>query len=424
MPREFKDYYAILGVAETATDDEIKRAYRKIAMDNHPDRTKGNAEAELKFKDAAEAYEHLSDAEKKAQHDSHRQSFSSGFPFGDIFNARWNGGRAPLNGQHIEVKLEVTFIDLFRETIRTFKTHREDHCLKCGGTGMKAGGNKVTCKTCKGSGYLGIHYAANNFKTHGSQLCPDCQGEKERPDDESQCDLCLGKGSLYGEVELSVKIPLGMPLNSRRLVLFREGNVGKYGGDRGNVFIILTCVDRRFERFPNKQEDLLHRVEVPFWKMVLGGSVVVQHPQMPITISIPAGCPSGHVERVNGAGLPVFGRIAAMGDLFVALSVKVPKVLSSEEMALIVKLKEIDNDVQENHDGSRRIESSQPVEAQKEEKDSDQNGVETRQETNHQEDHEKENSCHGEGSSSSCGSSNSKGKAVDSTASDVLPQGL
>ena len=353
-----QNYYITLDLDKDATEEQIKTAYRKLVKTYHPDAHKNDPSKVEKFKEIQEAYEVLGDSDRRARYDQVQSGSPAISNFGDIFSSWWQAGTTatmvpmalmPQQGYPIEITIEVPIVDLFKEHITQINLTRVDNCPACSGNGTKSGMRKNVCTKCNGTG----HVHTKETMMHGSYRmmfggCPECGGQGIKNNLSDVCEMCKGIGTAQNKVELPLKIPAGMPNVSKRLVLFGQGNVGRYGGNRGDVYVVLKHPSNSlFSRYENKPEDLLYKAEIPYWKAVLGGTIEIPHPQFPITLKVPTKCQCNHVECVRGAGLPVFGRHSDMGDLHVSFSVA---VLSSSqaELELIMKLKELNNDDKEN----------------------------------------------------------------------------
>lgn len=348
---EKRDYYEVLGVPKTASADEIKSAYRKLAMKYHPDRNPGDKAAEEKFKEAAEAYDVLHDPQKRQTYDQfgHAGMNSQGFggfggggmsmddifsAFGDLFGGRgggfedfFGGGRSrrdangPEAGEDLTVTLDLDFDEAVFGSKRTIKMNIPGECDACGGTGAAAGSKRVTCKTCGGRG--AILGGGGIFRIR--QTCPACHGEGsiiEKP-----CRKCGGSGHVSVPRSISLTIPAGVDDGSR-LRLPGKGAAGVRGGPNGNLYVLLRVRDS--DLFVRDGLDLA--VDVPVSPVVaaLGGEVDVPTPHGAARLKIPAGTQNGKVFRLGGKGVPSM-RGSGVGDMHARIVFEVPQNLSRKQ---------------------------------------------------------------------------------------------
>jgi len=336
-----RDYYEVLGVNRGVEAAELKRAYRKLAMELHPDRNPGDKEAEAKFKEASEAYQVLSDPEKRARYDRFGHAgpaggFGGGFHdvgdifsafgdiFGDIFGGRMGGGaRGPARGSDIEVRLTLTLAEAFSGVAKDVRVQRRAACGTCGGTGAAAGTSPETCQHCGGRGQV-MH--SQGFLMI-STTCPVCRGEGRvvrRP-----CTNCDGSGLERQEETLQVSVPAGVEDGST-LRLVGRGEAAPQGGRAGNLYVILRVqADERFER---DGADLHTEIAVSFPQLALGDTIGVPTPDGDGEIEIPPGTQPGETLGLRGRGMPrIDGR--GRGDVVAHLKLVVPSSLSAEEEA-------------------------------------------------------------------------------------------
>jgi len=331
----------VLGVERGVDGAELKRAYRKLAMELHPDRNPGNHEAEAKFKEASEAYQVLSDPEKRARYDRFGHAgagagFGGGFHdvgdifsafsdiFGDIFGGRMGGGqRAPARGSDIEVRLNLTLAEAFSGVAKDVRVLRRAPCGKCGGTGAAAGSSPETCQHCGGRGQV-MH--SQGFLMI-STTCPVCRGEGRVV--RKPCSNCEGSGLEQQEETLQVTIPAGVEDGST-LRLVGRGEAAPQGGRAGNLYVILRVqADERFER---DGPDLHTEVAVSFPQLALGDTVPVPTLDGDGEIEVPAGTQPGETLALRGRGMPrIDGR--GRGDIVAHLKLVVPSSMSPEEEA-------------------------------------------------------------------------------------------
>jgi len=340
---ERRDYYEVLGVERSVDGAELKRAYRKMAMELHPDRNPGDAASEAKFKEASEAYQVLSDPEKRARYDRFGHAgptggFGGGFHdvgdifsafsdiFGDIFGGRMGGpggARGPGRGSDIEVRLTLTLAESFSGVTKDLKLQRRAPCGTCGGTGAAAGTSPETCQHCGGRGQV-MH--SQGFLMI-STTCPVCRGEGRVV--RKPCGNCDGSGLEQQEDTLQVTIPAGVEDGST-LRLMGRGEAGPQGGRAGNLYVILRVqADERFER---DGADLHTEVSVSFPQLALGDTIGVPTPDGDGEIEIPPGTQPGETLALRGRGMPrLDGR--GRGDVVAHVKLVVPSSLSAEEEA-------------------------------------------------------------------------------------------
>ena len=359
-----RDYYEILGVSKTSTADEIKKAYRKVAMQFHPDRNPGDKAAEEKFKEAAEAYEVLSDADKKANYDRYgHQAFGpgmgggSGFhasnmedifsQFGDIFGddvfgsffggggRRGGGGGRRTTGQrgsNLRIKVKLTYEEIAKGVTKTVKVKKHVACSTCGGSGAKDKGSVQTCGTCGGSGQ--VRRVQNTFlgQMQTVTTCPACNGEGTTVT--AKCTACKGEGRVYGEETISIEIPAGVQ-EGMQLSMGGKGNAGERGGMPGDL--IIQIEEEQHAELQRDGLNVAYDLHLSFPDATFGTSVEVPTIDGRAKIKIPAGTQSGKIFRLKGKGFPEvqgYGR----GDQLVHVNVWTPQNLSNEEKEILEKL--------------------------------------------------------------------------------------
>ena len=367
---EKRDYYEVLGVAKTASADEIKSAYRKLAMKYHPDRNPGDKAAEEKFKEAAEAYDVLHDPEKRQRYDQlGHQAFQGGAGgygpggmnmddifsmFGDIFGGRgggfsggfggfeemFGGGRrqqrradpnGPRRGDDMTFRLEIDFDEAIFGSERELELTLPEQCSECGGTGAAAGSRRVTCKTCGGAGV--VIGGSGFFQVR--QTCPTCGGEGsvlEKP-----CRKCRGTGHVSAPRKIALKIPAGVDDGSR-LRLAGKGGGGLRGGENGDLYVQLSV--RESDIFEREGQYLGVDIPVSPVLAALGGTVSVPTPEGEAQLKIPAGTPNGKVFRLRGKGVPSL-RGGPAGDLDARIVFEVPTNLDRKQRAALEEFQKL-----------------------------------------------------------------------------------
>ncbi|MGD9765664.1 MAG: molecular chaperone DnaJ [Candidatus Binatia bacterium] len=339
-----RDYYTVLGVAQDATPEQIKKAYRKVALKFHPDRNPGDKAAEEHFKEAAEAYQILSDQEKRAQYDRFGHAafdqgagfggfdFSaSGFEdiFGDILGDFFGGQRRGRNrarrGDDLRYDLEIDFEEAVFGAEKTIRVPRLSTCRECRGSGSKDGAARETCGTCRGAGQL--RYQQGLFSI--AKTCSRCQGQGTVLRD--PCRTCGGAGTVRGQQTLSVRIPAGVDTGSR-LKLRGEGEAGQNGGPSGDLYVLLHV--REHPLFTREGNDVVCEVPIGFTQAALGADIEVPTPHGKESLTIPSGTQSGDVFRLKGKGVPDV-RGYSHGDALVRVVVETPRKLTTKQRELL-----------------------------------------------------------------------------------------
>ena len=358
---EKRDYYEVLGVARNANADEIKKAYRKAAIKYHPDKNPGDKEAEEKFKEAAEAYDVLSNQDKRARYDQFGHAGMSGAAgggfggggfggfsmedifsqFGDIFGGHFGGfgggsrGGARVScGSDIRVKVKLTLSEIANGTTKKLKINKTIACDKCGGTGAKDSSSYATCSTCNGSGY--VTRVENTFfgrmQTQG--VCPTCGGSGKVIT--AKCDKCGGEGVVRGEEVVEIKIPAGVG-EGMAVTVSGKGNAARQGGIAGDLLVMIE--EEHNPELIRDGNDLIHNLNLTVTTCILGGEVEVPTIDGRAKIKIPAGTHAGKVFRLRGKGLPDvngYGR----GDILIVVDITIPDTLNSKERELVEALSE------------------------------------------------------------------------------------
>ena len=347
-----RDYYETLGVERDASEDEIRQAYRKIALANHPDRKPGDADAEQRFKDAAEAYAALSDKEKRARYDQYGHAgvngggagfanaedifsaFADAFSGGGIFESFFGGGRrGARRGASLRVDLELTLEEVALGAQKTIEISRPERCDNCSGSGARPGTSPQTCATCGGHGQVVRTQSFLSIR----QTCPTCGGQGTVIAD--PCGKCKGQGLNARKVPINIKIPAGIEEGHVERIP-GQGEAGPGGAAPGDLVVVIHV--RPHEVFTRQQDDLLAQLTVRFRQAVLGDSIDV--PTITgetVSVKIPAGTQPGERLRIRHHGLPRadgYGR----GNLVIQVQVEVPKGLSAEQEEWLRQFDEAD----------------------------------------------------------------------------------
>ncbi len=368
-----EDYYELLGVSKTATAEELKKAYRKKAVQYHPDKNPGNKEAEETFKKVSHAYEVLSDAEKRAAYDRYGPAafegvgagaprgpggMGGGFhdPFdifrevfgqqggggGGIFDEMFGGGGGgsrdgSRDGADLRYDLEISLEDAARGVEKEIAFRKNVTCERCDGSGAEPGSRRVTCPTCRGAGQIRRSGGIITF----TQTCPTCGGAGTKV--EKPCTACRGEGRVPKNTKLTVRIPPGVDTGSR-LRSTGNGEAGQAGGQAGDLYIVLTV--KEHELFERHGEDLFCEVPIKFTLATLGGTVEVPTLFGKATLKIPAGTQSGTTFRLRGKGMPSL-RGGHQGDQLVRVHVEVPQALTPEQRKLLEDFARVSGDAAE-----------------------------------------------------------------------------
>ncbi len=344
-----KDYYEILGVSRDASEEEIKRAYRKLALQYHPDRNSGNKEAEEKFKEISEAYEVLSDPEKRRIYDMYGHQglegsgYSAGFSdieeifarfddiFEDFFGFRtFRRRERPRQGRSLRYDIEITLEEAFKGVEKEISFERIEPCPECDGVGGK---DRRPCPACRGTGQI----TRSHGFFHISTTCPKCNGEGyifSKP-----CPECRGNGYIKRKRKVKIKIPPGVDTGTH-LRIRGEGEPGEYGGPPGDLIIVIHVKEDDF--FERKGNHLYCEVPISFVQAILGDSIKV--PLIggdEVELEIPQGTQPGELLRIPGKGMPIFGS-NRRGDLFVKVDIRIPKHITKRQKELLEEFAKIE----------------------------------------------------------------------------------
>ncbi len=367
---EKRDYYEVLGVSKSSSADEIKKAYRKLALKYHPDRNPGDAEAEEKFKEAAEAYDVLSNPEKKQRYDQFGHAgmggaagggFGGGFggfsmddifsQFGDIFGGRFGGGfggfggfgdggsrgRRVAKGSNIRIKIKLTLEEIVHGVEKKIKIDKHVKCHECNGRGAASEADIKTCETCHGTGM--VTKVVNSFlgQMQTSAPCPTCGGEGKvisKP-----CSCCHGSGLEKKAEEISFKIPAGVT-EGMQLTVQGKGNAAKGDGVNGDLLVLIS--EEAHPELQRDGNDLIYSLFISVTDAILGCTAEIPSVDGKLRIKIEPGTQSGKILRLRGKGVPDVNGYGA-GDLLVYIQVWIPKKVDKEEKEMLEKIKESKN---------------------------------------------------------------------------------
>jgi molecular chaperone DnaJ len=341
-----QDFYEILGVSKSASADELKKAYRTLAMKHHPDRNPGDKSAEQKFKEVNEAYDILKDDQKRAAYDRFGHAafeqgggrgpsdfgFSGGFAhiFDEMFGEFMDGGRrgqaGPSRGSDLRYNLEISLEDSFRGKQTTVRVQTLVACEQCKGSGAEAGSKPIACPTCHGRGRARVQQGFFTIE----RTCPACQGAGRVID--NPCKACAGQGRTRHEKTLSVNIPPGVE-DGTRIRLAGEGEVGIRGASAGDLYIFITVAPHRI--FQRDGANIFCRVPIPITTAALGGAIEVPTVDgSRARVTVPPGTQSGHQFRLKSKGMTVL-RSPARGDMFIEATVETPVNLTKRQQELL-----------------------------------------------------------------------------------------
>ena len=349
------DYYEVLGVSRDAGDQELKSAYRKLAMKHHPDRNPGNHAAEEKFKQASEAYQVLCDPEKRAAYDRYGHAgvgaaggggfggpFAGGVDigdiFGDLFGEMFNTGPSSRGsrqqrGDDLRFDLAIDFEDAIFGAEKEVKIRRLETCSTCNGRGSASGRGPTVCSQCNGRGQ--IRYQQGFFSV--ARTCSGCGGTGSIIGD--PCHTCRGETRVSKELKLNVKVPPGVE-DGTRIRYAGEGDAGRSGGAKGDLYVVLSI--QPHDLFERDGQDLRCVVPISFPQAALGAEIEIPGIDGPVVLKVPEGCQSGKELRVRGKGVPFLNE-KGRGDLVVKVLVQVPRKLTRAQRELVNKLAELMN---------------------------------------------------------------------------------
>ena len=351
-----RDYYEVLGVEKNASDAEIKKAYRKLAMKYHPDQNPGDKSAEEKFKEVNEAYEVLSDAEKKARYDQYgfagvdpNFNPNAGNPFGgfggggfgfgdlgDIFGDFFGGGASssarrngPSKGQNVVAEIEISIEDAAFGCEREITFGRIEPCATCHGTGCKDGAQPETCAYCHGTGTVRTQQNFMGMTMQSNQPCPKCGGQGKIIKD--ACPTCRGKGRVRRNKTIRVKVPAGID-NGQSFRVRDEGNAGSNGGPNGDLLVTVRV--RKHDIFVRDGANVLCEMPITFAQAALGATIEVPTLDGKVRYNVPEGTQTGTTFRLRGKGIPYVG-YKTRGDQFVTVVVETPQKLTQKQKDLL-----------------------------------------------------------------------------------------
>lgn len=356
-----KTYYDILGISSNASDEEIKRAYRRLAQKYHPDRNKENKQVEEKFKEINKAYQVLSDKSKKAQYDRFGEAeggqgfqgqtgFDTGFDFetfggsvADIFETFFGGGRTTTRsgyqqrGSDLETQLKISFGESIFGCEKNIELVKHIECKHCLGKGIKPESGFITCNVCKGSGQIRSVRNTILGQIATMRTCEQCRGEGKLP--EKPCSFCSASGRIRGREKITVKIPEGLE-NGTTIRVSHKGDAGIKGGACGDLYLhVFVESSKKWQR---KDKDLFGKVDIDLLQAILGDEIDVETVYGNVKLKIPTGTQSGQIFRIKGYGIPIL-HSKTKGDYLLTINVVIPKKISKKERELYAQLAEMKN---------------------------------------------------------------------------------
>lgn len=374
-----RDYYEVLGISKTATDDDIKKAYRQLAKKYHPDANPGNTEAEAKFKEASEAYAVLSDGDKRRQYDQFGHSAfdggagAGGFDFnnmdmgdifGDIFGDLFGGGgrtrrasNGPMKGPNLRTGIRITFQESVTGVEKEIELNLKDECTTCHGSGAKPGTSTETCKKCGGKGQVVFTQQSLFGMVRNVQTCPDCNGSGTVIKD--KCSDCYGSGYVSKRKKIQVSIPAGID-NGQSIRIREKGEPGTNGGERGDLLVEVTV--SRHPIFQRQDYDVYSTSPISFVQAAIGGDVRISTVDGDVLYNVKPGTQTDTKVRLKGKGIPTLRNKQVRGDHYVTLVIQVPTKLTNEQKELLQKFDNAMN-------GTVEAESTEPEKDKDKDKD-------------------------------------------------------
>jgi molecular chaperone DnaJ len=359
-----RDYYEVLGVEKSASDAEIKKAYRKLAKQYHPDVNQGDKASEAKFKELNEAYEVLSDAQKRSQYDQfgHAGTDPNGFGgfggfgggnvdfdfggIGDIFESFFGGGggrssrskKGPQKGADLKYAMEISFEEAAFGVEKEVSINRMENCKTCSGSGSKPGSSASTCSQCNGTGQIQYKQSTPFGQFVNVKTCDACRGEGKIITD--PCNTCQGKGKVKNNVKIKINVPAGID-DGQTISLRGEGEPGSKGGPSGDLYLSIRVKPHQI--FQRQGTDVVIEMPITFVQGALGTELEVPTLDGKVKYTIPEGTQTGSVFRLKGKGIP-FIRGSGRGDQYIKVNIEVPKKLNDKQKAILREFAEVSGD--------------------------------------------------------------------------------